>query len=57
MVAVGLFPARYEHDLNITKFSYPCKRPWRPLGVIAVRFEHNLHIKSKAISVTGLGGL
>jgi hypothetical protein len=23
--------------------------PWRPIGVIPVRYEHHLHIKSKAV--------
>jgi hypothetical protein len=27
------------------KWSYPRNRPWRPIGVFPVRYEHHLHIK------------
>jgi hypothetical protein len=50
-----VFPVRYEHHIHI-KWSYPCNRPWKPIGVFPVRYEHHIHIKSKAVPVTGRGG-
>jgi hypothetical protein len=32
-------------------------RPWRPIGVFHTRYEHHVEIKSKAIPVSGHGGL
>jgi hypothetical protein len=34
----------------------PRNRPRRPIGVFPVRYDYHLHIKSKAILVTGLRG-
>jgi hypothetical protein len=50
-----VFSVRYEHHLYIKKKSYLRHRTWRPIDVFPVTYESLLHIKSKAISVTGRG--
>jgi hypothetical protein len=39
------------------KYSCPRNKPWKPIDVFSVTYEHHLHIyKSKVIPVTARGG-
>jgi hypothetical protein len=42
--------------LKISKFLFRSILPWRQIDVFPKRYEHHLHIESKAIPVTGRGG-
>jgi hypothetical protein len=53
---IDAFRMRYEH-LHTTKCSYPRNRPWMLIGIFPVRCEYYLHIKRKAILITGRGGV
>jgi hypothetical protein len=53
--------AKYIHSAGsyFTFLARACdspNRPWSPVSVFPVRYDHHLHIKSNAIPVTGLGG-
>jgi hypothetical protein len=45
-----------SHCCKKSQLSYPRNRPWRLTGMFPVTYDH-LHMKSKAISVTGGEGL
>jgi hypothetical protein len=45
----------YDVYLRFEKVKIFPNRPWRPIGVFPVRYEHHLHIKSIDIAVTGHG--
>jgi hypothetical protein len=40
-----VFLERYEHHLDIKKYSYPRNMPWRHILVFPERYEHHLDIK------------
>jgi hypothetical protein len=52
-----MFPVRNNHHLYLKSIGISVNSPWRPISVFPVRYEYDLHIKSKAIIVKGRGGL
>jgi hypothetical protein len=48
-----VFPVRHEHQHSIKYKAIRVKGPWRSIGMVPVRYDHHLHIKSKVIPAIG----